>query len=586
MRTIIFIMLCLVNASASAAPERLAVTGGTLIDPATRSVLANPVILIEDGVITQVGKAGETGIPPGTPVLDAKGKWIIPGLIDSHVHFFQSGGLYTRPDAFDLRSVKSYEQEIDDVRAAIHDTFARYLASGVTAVADMGGPYWNFTVRDLAARTPRAPRVVVAGPLISTYKPRVLSDVEDPPIIPVTSADEARRLVRQQAKRKPDFIKIWYVVLPQQTPQMFLPIVEAVIEESHAAGIRVAVHATELETARAAVKAGADVLVHSVEDERVDDEFIRLLREGDVIYMPTLAVGNGYLRTASQQHAFMPAEFRLANPYVMDTLFDLRTVPADAMPDWVRKLLREPPTIAPPAIAMENLRLLHAAGVTIAASTDAGNIGTLHGPAIFREFRLMAEAGLSPMEILATATVGGARVFDMEGELGVIRAGAHADLVVLNTDPRRDIGNTANIHRVIRNGVVLDVASLLEPSPADVVQRQVNAYNARDIDAFVAAYSPAIEIYRYPDKLLMAGRAALRKEYAALFDETPSLHCEILEREVKGNIVVDRERITGGEKPVEASARYEVRDGLITRVWFMPEPQAAAGLTTGIDEGD
>ena len=92
----------------------------------------------------------------------------MPGYIDAHVHFFQSGGLYTRPDAFDLREVVPYEQEIANLQANLDDTFRRTLRSGITSVVDVGGPMANFEVRERAAKTKLAPRVFVAGPLVST----------------------------------------------------------------------------------------------------------------------------------------------------------------------------------------------------------------------------------------------------------------------------------------------------------------------------------------------------------------------------------------------------------------------------------
>ena len=120
--------------------------------------------------------------------------------------------------------------------------------------------------------------------------------------------------------------------------------------------------------------------------------------------------------------------------------------------------------------------------MTVAAGTDAGNIGTLHGPAIHREFELMAEAGLTPREILVNATKNAAHVFAAEPEMGTIEKGKFADLLVLDADPLVDVANLQRIHRVVKGGMALDPAQILPPSPETVVRRQVEAYNAGDIE--------------------------------------------------------------------------------------------------------
>ena len=107
-------------------------------------------------------------------------------------------------------------------------------------------------------------------------------------------------------------------------------------------------------------------------------------------------------------------------------------------------------------VALKNLKTLQDAGVTIAAGTDAGNIGTIHGPALFREFQLMKEAGLTPMQILQSATANAAKTFGGEtgAKIGVIAPGKFADLVILNSNPLDDIANASEIESVIKNGVI------------------------------------------------------------------------------------------------------------------------------------
>jgi imidazolonepropionase-like amidohydrolase len=115
-------------------------------------------------------------------------------------------------------------------------------------------------------------------------------------------------------------------------------------------------------------------------------------------------------------------------------------------------------------VALPNLKKLEDAGVTIAAGTDAGNIGTIHGPALFREFQLMKQAGLTPMQILKCATTNAAQLFGGEtgAHVGKIENGYLADLLILNSNPAEDISRASDIETVINNGLVYPADSILK----------------------------------------------------------------------------------------------------------------------------
>ncbi len=114
-------------------------------------------------------------------------------------------------------------------------------------------------------------------------------------------------------------------------------------------------------------------------------------------------------------------------------------------------------------VALKNLKTLEDAGITIATGTDAGNIGTIHGPAIFREFQLMKQAGLTPMQILQCTTANAAKVFGGEtgGKIGALQPGNFADLVILKSNPLDDIKNASDIDSVVKNGVIYQANTLL-----------------------------------------------------------------------------------------------------------------------------
>ncbi|PSQ77673.1 MAG: hypothetical protein BRD37_04625 [Bacteroidetes bacterium QH_8_67_23] len=127
------VLLFAIFASATAHAQT-ALVGGTLVRPAQGDTLAGATVVVEpSGRIAAVGPSDEIDVPAGAERLDARGQYVMPGPIDSHVHFFQSGGLYTRPDVLDLRFAKPYEQELSDIKARLPATLRRYLASGITS---------------------------------------------------------------------------------------------------------------------------------------------------------------------------------------------------------------------------------------------------------------------------------------------------------------------------------------------------------------------------------------------------------------------------------------------------------------------
>jgi len=466
MKTRVFVCLCTLFAVTSARAEKIALVNGTLINPMTEVVLPGAHVLIDNDRVVGFGDEITFDLPKDARKIDCKGKFILPGYIDTHIHFFQSGDLFTRPDAADLNSVRAYKDEVAWVKSHVNDVFARYLRCGITSVVDVGGPFWNFEVRKTANATAKAPRVAVAGPLISSVSREKL-DLGDPPIVKIDSPDQAREFVGKLAAQNPDLVKIWYIVDKDHPVDGFRPIIRATVEESHAHKIRVAVHATELETARAAVEEGADILVHSVVDRPVDDSFVKLLKDRYIILCPTLVVFERYGRTFSHQLNLTPEEKAWGNPEVIASL-DVTKIPADKLPDRIKTALADPNAVLDRikktyAVALPNLKTLEDAGITIAAGTDAGNIGTIHGPALFREFQLMKEAGLTNMQILQSATVNAAKLFggDTGAHIGKIDNGYFADLVILKSNPVDDIANASDIDTVIKNGVVYPADSIL-----------------------------------------------------------------------------------------------------------------------------
>jgi Imidazolonepropionase and related amidohydrolases len=445
--------------------EKISLVGATVINPADGKVLPNATVVINGDKIERVAMGKQDAATLGKQV-SCVGKFILPGYIDTHVHFFQSADLFTRPDGADFNSVRPYKDEVAWIKSHLDDDFARYIRSGITSVVDVGGPMWNFEVRKKANATAKAPRVAVAGPLISSVSREKL-DLGDPPIVKIDTPDQAREFVRKLAEQKPDLVKIWYIVDKDHPVDAFRhrPRDD---EESHAHKIRVAVTQPSSRLRARQWKKARTCLSTSVIDKPVDDAFVKLLKDRHVILCPTLVVFERYGRTFSHQLNLTPEEQKWGNPEVIASL-DVTKIPQDKLPQRVKDALADPKAALDRIkktydVALPNLKKLEDAGVTIAAGTDAGNIGTIHGPALFREFQLMKEAGLTPMQILQCATANAAKLFGGEtgARIGKLENGYFADLVILNSNPLDDIANASDIHTVMKNGVAYSADSILK----------------------------------------------------------------------------------------------------------------------------
>lgn len=529
-----------------------AFTGATAFLGDTLEPVHGATIVVRGDRIVAAGPSAHVTVPRGAKRINLTGKYVIPGLIDSHVHFFQSGGLFTRPDTVDLRAVRPYTEELAWIQSHLPDTFARYIRAGITSVSDVGGPFWNYDVRARAAKTHVAPRVAAAGPLVSSVEREILNPHGDPPIVKITDPDVARRLVEREHASKTDFVKLWWVVDAQHPVPAFEPVASATMARSKELNLRVAVHALELETARAAAQTGTDILVHSVFDKDVDDEFVALLKRRNILYCPTLRVSGGYQSTFAMRPELSDYDLRYANPETTATLFMLQDIPGAEKTERVARSKAVDPA-AFRAAALRNLKRLHDAGVTIAGGTDAGNIGTLHATSLYAEMLSMVEAGLTAHDVLVACTRNGAKHMAREHELGTIAPGKFADLVVLDADPSADIGNTSHVSLTVKGGRAYDPRRLAVDTPEHTVLRVTNAVNA---------HNPAVLAEYFSD-------AASRERFAAL--ARAGAHLKVLSRQTRGSSIVQHEEISGtGAASGTAEITYHLRGGTIDGVSGLP----------------
>tara|TARA_R110002072_G_scaffold239130_2_gene396858 strand:- start:501 stop:2189 length:1689 start_codon:yes stop_codon:yes gene_type:complete len=555
------------------------ITNVTIADVEKQRWIPNQTVIIKDDRIVNIQKSSKIKIPESAIVINGTDKYVLPGLTDAHIHFFQSGGLYTRPDVIDLQKDMPYQKEIDYSHETMEELLHRYLQNGITNVIDVGTTINFLKQRELFKNNDDVPSIYMTGPLLTTYEPSVYKNLkDDEPFNLVKTVEDGINIVQEQLQYQPDFIKIWYIVgadglEKEASARKNLPIVKAIIDEAHKNNLKVAVHATQRITAQLAVENGCDFLVHSVDDEILKADFVQLMKKNKTILCPTLIVHGGYVNTFGQTINPSDHELLKADPHQLGSLLDLKHLPDSLLINNYKKMANSKEGVArlskADSISMANLKILSDSGVLIATGTDAGNIGTLHASSYLAELQTMKKSGMSNWKILQASTINGAKILDKENEFGTVGIGKKANLIILDDNPIEAIENITKIHRVINKGVVFNPDELIKDTPADLAQRQLNAYNFRNIDAFLEPYAEDVEVYNYPDKLLFKGKEAMRKNYSQMFENTPNLHCELLGRIVQGNIVIDQERVQFGDKIVEAVAIYHVENNKINKVYFI-----------------
>ena len=555
------------------------ITNVSIIDVEKQKVISNQTVEITDDKISTIQSSKKVNIPDGVITIDGTNKFLVPGLVDAHVHFFQNGGLYARPDVIDLRSEMPYDREIELSKNNMSVHSKHYIKNGITTVIDVGATHNLLDKRKEFEKDSLAPNIYMTGPLLTTYEPAVYNNLENnSPFSLVKTIDEGIKMVQNQLQYDPDFIKIWYIVgadgLDTETSaKKNLPIVKAIIEEAHKNNLKVAVHATQRITAQLAVENGADFLVHSVDDELISTEFAKLLKKKNTILCPTLIVHDRYMKTFAQNFDYSNHELMTSNPYQLGTLMDLPHLENKQLIDGYKNMANSETSATRSekmnSVMMTNLKTLVDEGVTIATGTDAGNIGTLHASSYLAELVAMQKSGMNNWQILEASTINGAKVLNHENEFGSISIGKKANLILLDKNPVEDIMNITSINRVINKGKVFETNSIIEDAPETLAQRQLNAYNARNIEAFLEPYADDVEIYTFPDKLMLKGKDLMRTSYASMFKSTPNLHCKLENRIVQGNIVIDEERVQFGDRILEATAIYHIENGKIQKVYFI-----------------
>lgn len=414
--------LSLWSAAAPAASVETYIHAGQLLaDPGNGKVEVAKTIAVRDGRIVGIydGYVGEGR------VIDLRDRFILPGLIDSHVHLTAQSG----PDArLALVTKSDAAQALDGLGYA-----ARTLRAGFTTVVDLGGtPDAIYALRDaIEAGTVAGPRIIAAGGVaahgghgdIHGYRSDVLQLFRSPTLC--SGADDCARAVRVAVQQGADVIKTaatggvlsnTAAGLGQQMTDVELV---SIVATAHSLGRQVAAHAHGVEGIRAAVRAGVDSIEHG---SFIDADAIKMMKAKGTYLVPTLLAGDTVRRQAET---------------------------ADWMPQAVKAKASQ---VGPLMVA--STRRAHEAGVKIAFGTDSGV--SPHGDNA-REFDLMVQAGLSPIEAIRAATVWGADHLGLTDTIGRIAPGMAADIVAVAGNPLTNIRSLEKMSFVMRDGKVVNL---------------------------------------------------------------------------------------------------------------------------------
>lgn len=427
------IAMLLVCLAAGAFAETTVLQNFTLIDGTDRAPLASAAMVITDGRITWVGPQARLKAPAGSEPIDLKGRYVMPGIINLHGHIGNTAGLTQDP--------KNY------TRANVDENLRTYASYGVTSVVSMGSDQdLVYQVRaEQRAGRPQTTRIFTAGRGFTGKAgyPTTMAGMKGVPF-EVETAAEVKKAIAGLADRKVDVVKIWVDDHLGKERKIPIEMSKAIIDNAHQHRLKVAAHIFYLDDAKQLVDAGLDALAHSVRDAPVDDALIASMKR----------------RGAWQAAATLTRElsvFVYANPPAwLDDPFFTRSVTPDVIKtlksDAYRKRVASDPNFSrlPGFLetAKRNLKRLVDGGVKYGFGTDTGPPARFPGYFEHMEMELMAESGLTPMQVIQAATRNGAEFLGESKNLGTLEAGRWADLIVLRANPVENIRNTRTIEQV------------------------------------------------------------------------------------------------------------------------------------------
>ena len=406
--------------------QDLVLTNAQIVDPTTRAIVRG-ALWMEAGRIVGRGVEAPAGVKGER--IDLKGRWVIPGLVDLHVHSFGNTAPPNVADALGTEAVAT-----------------RVLRAGVTAFLDLFGAQEDAILRlrdRQRAGEIGGAEIFSAGPCFTATNGHCSEYGITTRLI--DSPEDARKQLAELAPKRPDVVKVVYDHAIRR-PSIDRPTLDALIAAATQRGLKTIVHVGTWDDLRHAVLAGATAVTHVPRQSVVPDDVVALMAERRTYHIPTLAVQTD-----------LPMLWLWENKTLMDSPM-MAALTTDAIRGAYRKGVpaRAPEDSAASravtARSIESVRRLHAAGIRMLAGTDAGNWGVIQGYSLHRELVRLVEAGLSPWEALAASTT---QAGEFLGRRFGVQPGDAANFVVLDASPIDDITNTQRISMVVIRGQIV-----------------------------------------------------------------------------------------------------------------------------------
>ncbi len=417
--------------------------GARLIPGDGGPAIESSAILVEGGKITRVGKRGEVSAPAGVARVELKGKTVMPTLISTHTHpGFQKGLTY---------SAANYTREVilNDLNLALYYGVSVVMSQGI----ERGDLAHQMRDEQLAGKLGGALLLVAgrgigapnAGPGAMAYKGIAYE---------VTTEEQIRQAVREQAARKVNAIKIWVDDRGGRAPSLSPELTAAAADEARKHNLRVSAHVYYHRDAVGLAAARVDSFAHLVRDAVMDEPLLAAVIRNRVFVMPNMGGGERNTHTSTPPWFDEPHLAGLlkdtASPEVIERMKGLFAPRDAAVVERVRGIYRN---------VHQNTRRLKEAGARIILGCDTGLPDHFFGYAEQRELELMHSAGMTTMEVIVAATSRAAEYLQLP-DRGTLAPGKRADFLVLDGNPLDDIRNTRRIARTFVNGAEVDRAAL------------------------------------------------------------------------------------------------------------------------------
>lgn len=407
--------------------KQVYILAGSVYNSKENEILSNRIIHVEENKILEIGK--NIHIPANAEKIDLSGYLVLPGLIDAHTHVLFD---QAPKDDFAKHSINTLVLENQALRTLRGVKRAQsYLDVGITTIKDLGnsGKFLDVALRDaIEEGSIEGPRIFAAGQIMSSVGGQIYGvqheyqDIIEQEYRIIKNEDDAVNAVREHMNQGVNVIKICADNLPNNT-RLTVPEMEAIVKTAHGYGLTVTAHSIRNESAWEAAKAGVDGIEHGF---FLADSTLNLMANKNIFLVPT-ENSLSYMNTYYKQAGSDPKELKWLDRY---------------MADMKNRLSK--------AIEM---------GVTIVAGSDNySNIGVSRGRSSQDMFRAYYEAGMEPLDILQSATYHSAKSLNKQEEIGILQAGAYADIIAVKGNVEKDFLQTIdNVLFVMKNGKVYKV---------------------------------------------------------------------------------------------------------------------------------